>query len=941
MPQPPTSPRIIVPVPPAAPVPYSFPLVATLAPVGMSVVIFVITQSPLALIFSALGPVIAVGSLVDSRAQAKRRLRRERERFAQELTSAQAAIDLAQRAERAEMVAAYPASYGAPAHSVRGEPPAVRVGIGIRVSASAFRPESLAAAGGTMDSALSDLAAHAAAISAVPVCARVEGGIAVVGSPPIAQSVARSVLIRLAVRCTPDAYLIEQVGADEDWAWLAELPHDLRTAPRRGRLLHFRFVEKDAHPPTSQIFVVIATSVDEIPAGVSTVVDLSGVPTAYGPGWEGHGLGAVDRLSVAEARRESRAVMQWARREGLVGVSDALPSHLGFAVLEHQGALGTLAATIGIGAMGPTSIDLVEHGPHAIVGGTTGSGKSELLITWVLAIAARHDPSAVSFLLVDFKGGASFGLLESLPHCVGVITDLDDQGSRRAFESLAAELRFRERFLAAEGCRSIEELAPGLLARLVIVVDEFAAVSAGLPDLRDLFGDLAARGRSLGIHLVLCTQRPSGVVRENVLANCTLRLSLRVNNRADSTAVIGTDAAALLTPSARGRVFVAGIDAEPHASQLALASADDIAVVIERWRDAPTPRRPWLDPLPDQVSLEMLTAIPGDTGGTSRIFGRVDRPDEQAQPVAIWLPETHGNLLVIGGSRSGKTTALATLAQLDSTWVGAHDPSGAWDVLEVAVASSEPKIIVIDDLDVLVGRFGDEHQHEFVNRLQSLLREGPSRGIYLVASAQRITSGLGALAALLPGRLVLRLADRNEHVLAGASGSTFHDALPPGRGLWLGHRVQVATSDHRFSAPIPANPEPLVLGNTGTLFVVSTRPHEVCERLAAAFSAAVISRVSQQPPGAVEISRGSETRILVGDPDDWQARWGALTAVRETIPIMIDGCTVADYRALTRDRQLPPPLAHPASFWLIEPRCAPRRARLPDPPESANTPEPS
>src|SRR5690606_38751968 len=146
-----------------------------------------------------------------------------------------------------------------------------------------------------------------------------------------------------------------------------------------------------------------------------------------------------------------------------------------------------------------------------------------------------------------------------LPHVVGIVTDLDEVAAARALRSLRAELRHRESLLAERGARSIEELADGVpaLARLVIVVDEFAALTAGFPELHEVFADLAARGRSLGVHLVLCTQRPAGSVRDSVLANCTLRISLRVNNRADSIAVVGEPGAAALPRHPVGRAIIA------------------------------------------------------------------------------------------------------------------------------------------------------------------------------------------------------------------------------------------------------------------------------------------------------------------------------------------------------------------------------------------------
>ena len=226
-------------------------------------------------------------------------------------------------------------------------------------------------------------------------------------------------------------------------------------------------------------------------------------------------------------------------------------------------------------------------------------------MAWVVALAALNPPSRVSFLLVDFKGGAAFAPLAGLPHVIGTLSDLDGRLAARAVESLRAELRRRERLLAERAARSIDELPAGVLARLVIVVDEFAAVVAEHPELQPVFADLAARGRSLGLHLVLCTQRPSGVIRDAVLANITLRISLRVTDRADSVAVIGTDAAAALPVEPPGRALVAD-GAGVRLVQLALAGRDDVAALRAQPGAEPDGVRPWCDPLPERIPLSAV-----------------------------------------------------------------------------------------------------------------------------------------------------------------------------------------------------------------------------------------------------------------------------------------------------------------------------------------------
>lgn len=912
----PVTPRIRVPSPPAADVPHGFPVMATLAPVGVSAVIFAVTQSPLSLLFAALGPVIAIGSLVDARVQARRRSRREAARFARELAAAEAQLRAAHAAERAALERLFPPASGSAARwSTTARDVALRLGIGPVASASTVDGAPADRSGNdTFATAIAELVQRSATLAHAPVTVPAVGGIGVIGPRVLAEPVLRALVLGAAARLHPSNFAIEWGGASSHGSWLDDLPHPVRRSGVPSAGLDVRF-EGDG----GSVRLIHAESIDQLPPGVATAVVVSGRGGSIAGG-DGSAIPELDRMSSTEARDTAALLAARALAAGLAAGDATLAASVDLSSLEQSPVSGSLAATIGVGRGGPVALDLVAHGPHAVVGGTTGSGKSELLITWVLALAASHPPSVVNFLLVDFKGGAAFGALASLPHCVGVITDLDEQGARRAFESLSAELRFRERFLADRGARSIGDPEASTLARLVIVVDEFAAVASGLPDLRDLFADLAARGRSLGIHLVLCTQRPTGVVRDNVLANCSLRISLRVNNRADSTAVVGTDAAALLPLDARGRALVAGIAAEPIAVQFALAVPADIARAATLWSGASPPRRPWLDPLPAVVPLDSL---PAALGGVP--FGLVDRPDQQAQPLAVWQPERDGHLLVLGSSNSGRSRTLAVLAE-GGVVHGPHDPEAAWDAVGAALEHASPRRLLIDDLDVLVGRFGADHASEFVDRLSRLLREGVGRGVHVAVVMQRITPALGTVASLTSARVVLRLADRQEHVLAGAPGDSFRDDLPPGAGLWKGRSLQVALG------PTARAPDPVAVAVASAshgLAVIAAYPRECAGRLRAAFPKARITLVANEPPGVLEVSRAGAPRVLVGDPDDWQSRWGAIAALRETVPLLFDGCSVADYRAVTRDRRLPPPLVRPDTVWLVGPRAAPVRARLP------------
>ena len=369
---------------------------------------------------------------------------------------------------------------------------------------------------------------------------------------------------------------------------------------------------------------------------------------------------------------------------------------------------GTLRAVVGQSAAGPLALDLRADGPHALVGGTTGSGKSELLQAWILGMAAAHSPQRVTFLLVDYKGGSAFRDCVDLPHTVGLVTDLSGHLVRRALTSLSAELRYREHVLAAHKAKDLLELERSSLEdvppSLVIVVDEFAALVQEVPDFVDGVVDVAQRGRSLGLHLILATQRPAGVIKDNLRANTNLRLALRMADESDSTDVLGSAQAASFDPALPGRAvaktgpgrlvtFQAGYaggwttaeppPAEIHVEQLSFGAGPvwqleqrdntpvtdlgptDIQRMVRTIRGAsaaaelPVPRKPWLPALPAACEL---ANIPTARRDTDLVFGLRDDPAHQSQPTVAFQPDRDGHLAVYGTGGSGKSTLLRTLA---------------------------------------------------------------------------------------------------------------------------------------------------------------------------------------------------------------------------------------------------------------------------------------
>lgn len=357
------------------------------------------------------------------------------------------------------------------------------------------------------------------------------------------------------------------------------------------------------------------------------------------------------------------------------------------------------ATPIGMSAAGPVQLDLLRDGPHLLIAGSTGSGKSELLRSLVTGLATRHAPDDVAFVLIDYKGGAAFAECAGFPHTLGLVTDLDGHLTSRALVSLDAEIRRREIAFAEAGVAELDEYRRSALhesrrlARLVLVVDEFAYLAEELPHFLSGLIGIAQRGRSLGLHLVLATQRPAGVVSPQIKANISLRIALRVTDAAESHDVIGSDAARRISKNQPGRGFAQLADGlvefqaartgrppiAPQAITLAtldawnrvnkpdevISEASDehqllraamLQAVLELKR--PLPERPWLPPLPARLRTADLGR---DRAAPFEIrFGLIDDPGRQRQCAASHDLISGGSIGFIGGPRSGRTSALHT-----------------------------------------------------------------------------------------------------------------------------------------------------------------------------------------------------------------------------------------------------------------------------------------
>ena len=274
----------------------------------------------------------------------------------------------------------------------------------------------------------------------------------------------------------------------------------------------------------------------------------------------------VDETHAAGVARSLAPLFEVAARTaGAAGLPPPPVSHLDLIGMPSPTADSVLArwesvpagrhspAVVGLLEDGPFTVDLRHDGPHLLIAGTTGAGKSELLQTLVASLAVSNRPDDLTFLLVDFKGGSAFKDCDRLPHTLGVISNLDGRLVERALDSIQAELRWRQAMFSKAGAKDYDEYAGGAgrqgprIPRLAVVIDELKELSDAYSDAVTRLNQAARLGRSLGVHLVLATQKPALIPGlADLRANTDLRLCLRVQDDADSRDVVGVpDAAAI------------------------------------------------------------------------------------------------------------------------------------------------------------------------------------------------------------------------------------------------------------------------------------------------------------------------------------------------------------------------------------------------------------
>ncbi|MDL5353017.1 FtsK/SpoIIIE domain-containing protein [Microbacterium sp. zg-YB36] len=898
----------------------ALPVVSALLPVAAAVGLWAVTGSVFSLWFAALGPLLAGGAALDGLRSARRDRRRARQRHERARAETIDALEARHAGERARLhgihpdVAAYLAAPQEIWRTVPGRPGHLVVGVGERTSAVRV--------GGGTTRADAALRARAAVLADAPLTVPAAAGIAVVGPPVAAAAVARGLVLQLCLTSPPGDVRVVGAAAT-DGGWSAALP---QRQALTGMAVQLHTPGEAIERGVDALVAVVAPGTPP-PPRCAAVLTLTGLTTAR----LDHG-GLARDVTVEPVGRAQAAAIADALDTRAGQVAGGAPTPSGdladLLPLVPAAAPGTLPAIIGRDGGEPVVVDLVVDGPHAVVTGVTGAGKSELLATWIAGLCATHTTAQVAFLLADFKGGRAFDRLAALPHVTGVLTDLDEATAHRAIESLRAELRHRERVLADRGARDVDEAA-GALPRLVIVVDEYAALVGTQPGLHDVFADIAARGRALGMHLILAGQRAGGVFRDALLANCPLRICLRVTDAADSRLVIGTDDAASLPgdPAARGLALVRrAADRVPRTVRVAVCSPPTLAALAAA-AAGPPPRRPWLPELPAVLPLASLTAS-ADPGGGTLLLGLADEPQRQRQRAVALLPADRG-LLVVGGPASGKTGVLwAAAAQHDParTVTVPRDPEAAWDTIDAFSGLPPGTLVLLDDVDALVAPFGPDHQALIVDRVEALARDCGRRGIRVIATAQRPTGLAGRLAPLLPRRALLALPTRADHVAAGGEASAHRRDLPPGRGTLDGVTVQFALAAGPAEPPPPPVPLFEPAGLTAVVAPASPAARAVRVRWAAA---GIYVRELGQHAGSGSPVPEAGPAVLWGEAEIWLREWRTLQAMRGSGTLVIDAACAGEVRAVTGSRTLPPYAAPArARAWVWDATSAARRVRL-------------
>lgn len=385
---------------------------------------------------------------------------------------------------------------------------------------------------------------------------------------------------------------------------------------------------------------------------------------------------------------------------------------------EKSQVFKSMAAPLGVSKTGVVSLDLHDkaHGPHGLVAGTTGSGKSEILQTYILAMATLYHPYEIGFVIIDFKGGGMVNQFKELPHLMGAITNIDGKEINRSLKSIKAELQKRQRLFADADVNHIDKYIKKFkagevstpLPHLIIIVDEFAELKAEQPEFMKELISAARIGRSLGVHLILATQKPSGQVNEQIWSNSRFKLCLKVQSQEDSNEVLKSPLAAEIKEPGRAYLQVGNNEIfelfqsaysgasektdDSNVKEFSICSLTEsgkrVPVYVQKKKKSGEGSATQLDAIVSYVSdycnsinlaklpniclpsleytINFVPASVNKTEGCIADIGIYDDPENQYQG-AYSVDVGNNNLMIIGSSQSGKTNVLQDIIRSIST----------------------------------------------------------------------------------------------------------------------------------------------------------------------------------------------------------------------------------------------------------------------------------
>ena len=951
----------------------TIPWVVFLLPLVFSVGVAVWRQSPDALIFGLLTPVSLLGNWWYQRGESRGRSSEDTARYERSVDRVRDEVARATVAERDRLLALHPSPAEAVDIGLRRltrlwerrrdheDFAVLRIGVGVRPAAIdiTYPPDEVG---------------EQPRLEAAPITVALRAGtvLGVSGTGPAAAALHRWIVTQLAVAHSPDLLPIAVLGAplvQEEWGSARWLPHvaaewllgndadrSAAIADRLGSSMARGSIEPGFAPagspnPAPRAVVLLTNAAElrrqpavarllaradelglavvcladeprRLPPECRTVIHVDGdVATMTGDSTASPFR--AERVSAEAFDGVCRSLAPLVAPSPGSGAQAALPDLVRLDDLLHGPtrdleAMRALWATkavrgpIAVTAQGPFVLDLAEQGPHALVAGAPGSGKSEFLRTAVTSLAANADPESVSFVFIDYKGDSSFRVLKGLPHCVGFVTDLDESGAARALVSFGAEVKRRSELITVraaaddiDGYRAYRRRHPDLppLPRLIIMVDEFARLKQNMPEFINGLVEIAQVGRSLGMHLVMATQRPAGNISDQIRACVDLTVCLRTATESESRDVIGTPEAAHLPKTSRGRALIrvgggsAVLAQTASSTWTSVAAAATVSAEVLRWWQPSSPpkpeplegddtddasaatvfrgeapeaervvrmarqlwdalggqplHRPWLEPLPVTLTVDALAPTSEDV---ALRIGLLDQPQRQAQASLTW-PLANGHLAIVGGLRSGRTTAirsfvadLADRTTPDDVHVHVIDGGGALGSLAqlphvgvvVHRGQTERLIRLLDLLDAEIaarraryaaGNLGSlAHQRagsgthdpylliavdrwdsftdadpraELTPRLARLLTDGSEVGLVVMVTGDERFGASAALAQRMRAVLALRVSDPTAALVPGLGPRNLSATSVPGRAVWSPslQEVQIPLLSPRDDAP--------------------------------------------------------------------------------------------------------------------------------------------